>query len=371
MLKFNLEFLLNKLFIIGFLLITLQLFAQAEQNSSNIQTIEYTYYPMAFYTPETQFAVGAGALIYTRLGIKKEVKLSKVQIRAYYTTNHQYTFFVMPILHFGGDSKIISKVKFIYNKEVAKFYGIGNNTSENIEPEYSIGNFRFYAELGLAVEIIKKFHAGIIFEHTTSKLIDKRGNIELIANNVIGSNGGNTSGLGLFFMLDNRDNTSYPTKNSFVKLRMIFFDATWGSNFTYSRLVADYRRYYNLGNSHIISGQVYLESTSGNVPFFKLPALGGANRMRGYFFGRYRDEAYLTCQVEYRKIIWERVGAVAFLGMGDVAKKLSKFELSQFKYSYGVGLRVVFDKKEKINMRMDLGFGKNTNGIYFSLEEAF
>lgn len=363
---------MNKIYyIIGFSLIALQLFAQAKLDSSNTQGIEYAYYPMAFYTPETQFAVGAGALAYTRLGITKKIQLSKVQFLAYYTTNKQYTFSIMPTLYFDGKYRIISESKLIYSKEVAKFYGVGNNTSNNINPGYIMGNFRFYSEASLAVGLLKNFHTGIILEYTSNKIIDREENTKLITNSVIGSNGGNTSGLGLFFMLDNRDNTSYPTKNNFLKFRMIFFDATWGSNFTYSRLIADYRQYQNLGNSHIISGQIYLESTSGSVPFFKLPALGGANRMRGYFFGRYRDEAFLTCQAEYRKIIWERVGAVVFLGMGDVAKKLSQFKLSQFKYSYGVGLRVVFDKKEKINMRMDLGFGKNTNGIYFSLEEAF
>ena len=234
-----------------------------------------------------------------------------------------------------------------------------------------MGLFRFYTELGSETSLLKKLHVGFIYVYSINEMIDKRKNVELINNEVVGSNGGNTSGFGLLLIVDYRDNIFYPTKNGFFKARMIFMDENWGSDFTYIRMVLDLRRYFDLGNSHIIAGQVYLESTSGNTPFFKLPALGGQNKMRGYFLGRYRDAAYLTWQIEYRKMFWRRFGAVAFFGMGDVANRVNNFSLSEFKYSYGFGLRYAFDEKENLNVRMDIGFGKNTTGGYFSLEEAF
>jgi hypothetical protein len=37
-----------------------------------------------------------------------------------------------------------------------------------------------------------------------------------------------------------------------------------------------------------------------------------------------------------------------------------------------MGLRFLFNKKQKINLRMDLGFGQDGNsGVYFGIEEAF
>ena len=361
----------KSIIIIGLLLAISQLFAQENPDSSKSRKIEYAYYPMAFYTPETQFAVGAGGLVYSRLGFEKDLQPSKVQLSAYYTTNSQYSVSAMPTLYFGGAAKVISESKFIYSKEIAKFYGIGNNTPEIENPEYEMGLFRFYTELSSQTGLISKLHVGLIYEYTINEMIDKRENSELINNEVVGSNGGNTSGFGVLLIVDHRDNIFFPTMNGFFKVRIIFNGKGWGSDFTYNRMVVDFRRYHDLGNSHIIAGQIYAESTSGDVPFFKLPALGGPNRMRGYFFGRYRDEAYLTWQIEYRKIIWSRIGAVAFFGMGDVASRFSQLDLTQFKYSYGVGLRYVFDEKEGLNVRMDIGFGNNTSGIYFSLEEAF
>lgn len=350
---------------------SLQILAQTDIDSNEVNKIEYAYYPMAFYTPETEFAFGAGGMIYTRLGMEKYLFPSKIEFSGYYTTNDQVSLSVIPKLYFGGSAKVTSQSEFIYGKEVSKFYGIGNQTIEIENPEYEIVNFRAYTEIGFEPPIIEKLNVGLIYEFTTNKILNKRENKELIDNNVLGSDKGNTSGFGIAFTYDNRNNVFYPTENGFIKARMIFMDDLWGSDFDYSRMIFDFRRYYDLGSSHIIAAQVYLESTSGDVPFFKLPALGGAQRMRGYFLGRYRDESYLTWQLEFRKMIAWRLGAVAFVGMGDVANKLSQFNLSQFKYSYGFGFRYAFDEKENLNIRMDIGFGRNTTGVYFALEEAF
>jgi hypothetical protein len=62
---------------------------------------------------------------------------------------------------------------------------------------------------------------------------------------------------------------------------------------------------------------------------------------------------------------------VAFAGAGDVGDKLENFKLNEVKKSLGVGLRFLFNEEQNINLRMDIGFGKETNGVYFGIEEAF
>jgi len=54
-----------------------------------------------------------------------------------------------------------------------------------------------------------------------------------------------------------------------------------------------------------------------------------------------------------------------------VANEFGDFRLKNLQYSYGIGLRFVFNQKEGINLRADLGFGENTDGLYISVEEAF
>ena len=352
-------------------ILIVQLTAQNEIDSITVEPIEYKIYPLVFFTPETQFAFGAGGLVYSRLGLAKKLPPSKAVFSAYYTSNNQFLISIAPTFYFPGSAKIISDSKLDYNKRVSKFYGIGNNSHEIINPDYIIGLFRFYTELSYGTDLIKNLHLGFIYEFTHNNVIDKLDNPEFSQNNIIGSNGGNTSGFGVLLILDYRDNIFFPTKNVYSKLKMIFMGKDWGSDFTFNRLIFNFRKYQNLGSDNIVATQIYVESTSGDVPFFTLPALGGSERMRGYFLGRYVDEIFMAWQIEYRKIIWNRFGTVAFLGMGDVANKFNQLNISQFKFNYGFGLRYVFDEKEKLNLRMDLGFGKNTSGVYFALEEAF
>jgi hypothetical protein len=51
---------------------------------------------------------------------------------------------------------------------------------------------------------------------------------------------------------------------------------------------------------------------------------------------------------------------------------MTKLQFKELKYSLGVGLRYLFNKEEKVNLRVDIAFGKNGDrGIYFGIEEAF
>ena len=62
---------------------------------------------------------------------------------------------------------------------------------------------------------------------------------------------------------------------------------------------------------------------------------------------------------------------VVFGGVGDAADELDDLKLKDFKYSYGFGLRYVFDENERLTVRADFGFGKNTSGVYSAMQEAF
>jgi hypothetical protein len=94
--------------------------------------------------------------------------------------------------------------------------------------------------------------------------------------------------------------------------------------------------------------------------------------MRGYFMGRYRDRHYLTAQAEYRRMVWWRLGFAAFAGAGEVfGSEGSDFRLSNLQWSVGGGLRLLFNRAERVNLRVDFGVGKSTTGLYFQLEEAF
>jgi hypothetical protein len=111
---------------------------------------------------------------------------------------------------------------------------------------------------------------------------------------------------------------------------------------------------------------------SGSPPFYDLGLLGGSKLMRGTIMGRYRDKTYYVLQSEYRMpvLVW-RFGLILFAGIGDVAPSVGKITISTVKPTYGLGIRFRFDELEKVEIRMDMGFGKGSNGVYFDINQAF
>ena len=77
-------------------------------------------------------------------------------------------------------------------------------------------------------------------------------------------------------------------------------------------------------------------------------------------------------QAEYRAVpVWWRLGFVVFAGVGEVAETLNTFSLDDPKYAVGLGIRFLLFSKEKITVRQDFGFGRDSFGDYLDLNEAF
>jgi len=109
----------------------------------------------------------------------------------------------------------------------------------------------------------------------------------------------------------------------------------------------------------------------GETPFDQVPGLGNDRIMRGYYNGRYREKNYMAAQLEWRMPVWRLIGITTWVGTGQVGHNVGDYTWSGLKPNFGVGLRIMFDKASKTNIRIDQGYGKNTNGTYFSVGEAF
>ena len=100
-----------------------------------------------------------------------------------------------------------------------------------------------------------------------------------------------------------------------------------------------------------------------------LARLGDNQRMRGYYLGRFTDNNMITFQVELRQRIWRRIGGVVWGGAGNVFHTFRDFQWNQTLPNYGLGLR--WELKKRVNVRLDYGFGKETNSFLLSINEAF
>ena len=344
--------------------------AQENTENSDSSSIDYFAYPFAFYTPETNLAIGAGGIIYFRTGSDKDLNLSSILLSGYYTINNQYNITLAPEIYFSRN-KLFFSGKFNFGKFLDKFYGYGSKSEEIANPDYFTQNIAVNVKLQMYV--FEKIAIGLIYDLLYSNIIDKKTNPYLINNLVVGSNGGISSGAGLEFVWDSRDFIHLPTNGGYYIFKVVYYTDPLGSDFSFNDYLMDFRRYFKIVKGHLVSVQVYGNFIAGNPPFYEMPRLGGSVTMRGYYEGRFRDRYFATIQAEYKTWLIEKwnLGFVLFGGIGDVAYSFSDFVVKNFKFSYGLGLRYVFDEKERLTLRADLAFGQNTSGVYFGIEEAF
>lgn len=104
-------------------------------------------------------------------------------------------------------------------------------------------------------------------------------------------------------------------------------------------------------------------------PLHPYPAFGQGSDLRGYQMGSYRDRFLLAMQTEYRYRFTERIGAVAFGGVGSVAPDFAGWEESL--WSVGTGFRFVLAPKNDIGLRIDVARGNDETVYYVGIGEAY
>ena len=114
------------------------------------------------------------------------------------------------------------------------------------------------------------------------------------------------------------------------------------------------------------------------MPYFTLMASGEdqkARSGRGYIAGRYRGEALLYAEAEYRFPILpclQTLGGVVFLNATTANNKSTSVALVDYvRPALGVGLRVLFSKYTRLNINFDYAIGYKSQGFYFAGGEAF
>jgi outer membrane protein assembly factor BamA len=348
---------------------------RAQEDANTADTVgvggtDWFAYPFVFYSPETNWAFGAGGIIYFKLSDQFKSKPSSITASGFYTINEQFDITIIPEIYLKHDQHLLS-IKFNYGEIFDYFYGVGSTSPDIENNQYLQRNFILNIKYQVKA-FDKNLKMGPVYEWRNMDVINSEDNPLLDSNLVRGSTGGTTSGLGVIASWDTRDNIFYPSKGGFHQFSATYYSKAFGSDFDYSKYLLDLRRYISLSPNHILALQAYAIVEFAYPPFYELALLGGDKVMRGYLYGRYRDRLYYAIQAEYRlPVIW-RFGFVVFGGFGDVASELAKVTLATIKPTYGFGIRFRIDELQKLDLRVDFGFGEdNANGIYFSVNQAF
>lgn len=340
----------------------------AEADTTEHKTFSYTFIPAIFYTPETGFAAGASVLLVFRGKERREdARPSTIAPALIFTEKSQ-------VLAVTGYELNLKKELYLvtgglgYIKFPDLFWGIGSDTPDSNEEKYTPESVFF--SISLQKRVRPRVRVGLLYELGNGEITEKEEGGLLDSGTITGSDGGTVSGLGPVVSWDSRDNLFYATRGRFHTVSATFFEPGLGSDFTFQRYLVDLRSYFEFIRN-VIAFQAVFSFITGDPPFQMMSQLGGANLMRGYYEGRYRDNHAIIVQAEWRRRVWWRLGVGVFVGAGDVAPKISEFRFGDFKPAAGAGFRFLIDRDEGISIRVDFGFIGGTPGPYITINEAF
>ncbi len=182
------------------------------------------------------------------------------------------------------------------------------------------------------------------------------------------------SGTGLVFQYDSRDVPVNAWKGAFIELSAGFYGGFLGGQNNYQIYSCDLRKYWKVKkDGRTVAVQVRGRFGNGNVPYGEMSQPGTPFDLRGYSWGNYRAESMVFALTEYRHMFYKKNGQisphgiVAWVGAGTLGENISS--LKGFLPSIGLGYRL--EVQPRMNLRLDMGFGRQSRGFYFNFNEAY
>ena len=324
--------------------------------------------PIVFYAPETGWG-GGGGLVYVRMaeGDVKTQRPSTYQVSFVGTERRQVTLQALGDI-WTANNKNRFNYEIVAQQAPGRFFGIGPNTGTSSE-KYTAINTRLI--LTGQRRIARHFFVGARYFLERSTLKDVAPGA-LLTGTVPGQYGWWLTTISAVSSFDSRDRYYSPLHGIFASIQLTRATRAIGSEFEYWRMVTDLRWYQAIVGEHVFAMQFYMDDAwKGTPPFERMPRLGGQNTLRGFFGGRFRDNHAMALQGEYRTPEWWKLSAVAFIATGGVAPRQDLYESRTFRTGYGVGLRWAITHTDRLNLRIDHGWGPRSSGTYFTVGEAF
>lgn len=404
----------NILFALLFIASAYQSFAQAtlSPDTLNLKNFKIVPLPIIGANPTSGWMFGVAPSATWYLGDKKNTSISSALGSVIYTTNKQLITTAKANTYFSGDSwNMLTDIRFFISSQPT--YGLGTGP-QSVKPiamsdaefngspyaplktsqmmEFSFLRLyntlmkryketRFYGGLGYHMDYHYNIKDNLLNLDTVPQQITSHYGY----NQIKGFNDKNylLSGISLNILYDSRDNAVNPYAGRMAFANIHINPAFLGSSQNSTVLWLEYRDYLHLSKDrprHLIGFWTYGSFvTSGNVPYMDLPAVGWdqfGRSGRAYTQGRFRGENIVYTELEYRVPLQKKselLGAVVFVNGTTASNTYAGIGLfDYFDVGYGVGLRIMVDKKSRANLNIDYAFGKyGHHGFYLGINEVF
>jgi hypothetical protein len=348
-------------------------FTSGQQTDKPEKRLRISPLPVIYYSPETRFGFGALLAANFETGEKSDTITRSSYFQTYflYTVNKQYDWGTITRVY-SPQNRFIFNGKFNYTYFPEYYFGMETEEPEShkdtIEYNRIAADLRFFWRVNS-----KNFYAGIAprFVHTANV---ESGFGTFQNEKPLGYTGYWVMGIAPAITIETRDNFVYPRKGFYLEALYYLYPSWSGSSYSFQSFKLDVRKYFPLkliSDIDVVAFQFLANVNTGDVPFKDMADIGGSYTMRGYYTGYYRYKNLYALQAEFRGRIWKRLGFTTWIGAALTPTEWYTFFDHPVKPNAGVGLRVMLNTKDKLNIRLDQGFGKNQNGFYLDVAEAF
>lgn len=328
---------------------------------TKVKKVKILPVPAIGYSPETKTYIGAVTLFTFNLYNDSLTRTSNAELEINYTWNKQL---IMECgwNYFFKEEKWFTKGQIHYSKYPDFYYGIGANTPNSNKLTFS-SNRLFFEAFGLK-KIGCKLFTGPNVRYIDYTKVKSETSTPIFTELVDGS----TFGIGYSILKDTRNSLLTPVNGAYL-----YFNTSYNiANSNYWEITLDMRFYKTWKNKFTLANRFLNEFNTGTPPFYDFAYLGGDRTVRGYYYGRYRDNNLSSYQTEFRFPVIGKFGLATFGGLSNIYSSKNSFKIANIKYNYGLGIRFTVDKTEKTNLRLDYAIGNNDNsGFYISFGESF
>lgn len=341
--------------------------AHAQESSRRSGKQGLAVLPGAWLNTDQGFGMSASALYYFRLD-RDAPRPSEVGLITFFTSQGDMVMRVEPLLRLKDDLYRLD-TELEVARRASVFYGIGNDAAlEDLEP---YRRRRIVGRARAMRRVTDALYLGVGTEAYWSSALESEIDGMLTSGEIWGAGAGAGVGVGLLLQRDTRDHVYAPTRGSLLDASVYVYDDSLGGTYNYSSWHANARTYLELAPEHVLALQVRGDFRTGQPPFDRLPLAGDANLLRGIQGGQFRDLHFVGAQTEYRSpMIW-RLSAALFMATGRVAHTLAELAQPDWKLAGGGGLRFALKRRDRVNVRMDLGYSGEGYELYVQLREAF
>ncbi len=314
------------------------------------------------YSPESSLGLYSGILGAYKNSIHKSAKPSYFTLRTDFSINKSFSGNISG-KHYSRKDRFCTDYSLSYFHYIRRFWGVGyeNNIKDSNLSNYIQDGARFQTYFVFFMTDWLNFAPTLGFNYNYSSNF---ANATLIDGHPLKTK---AVKLGFRTEFDTRQEKINPDKGIYTLLEQTLF--LWKGELPYHRTTIIADAYFSLWRGGVLALDLFGEINYGRTPWTEFSMLGGDNRMRGYYLGRFRDKSMVSFQLEIRQQVYNNHSMVAWGGVGNIFPSFQKFNIKHTLPTYGVGYRYRFEKEL---LRLDVGFGKGGQwGITAGVNHAF